>query len=221
MNEEIKKFIVDNIEYGGNNKIEYYNYIIPKLLSKNKPIFIIETGSMHGEVQGSFTMVLAHVIKNYTGGKLITIDISDDHLDKCKEYTKEYSDVIEYVNSDSIAYLDSLSNDDIRNIDLFYFDSFDLFLPKPILSQEHHLKELQSVYDRLADDVILSIDDNYLPNTTVECIWSDGRIEFFRSKGYILGKGTLVNDFLLARNWIRNEELEVFPKNNTFVYEKD
>lgn len=213
---------ISNVNNNNDNRYKYYKYIIPKLFSKNKPIYIIETGSMFTLEQGSFTYVMAKFIKEYTGGKLITVDISKEHIDKCKELTKEYSDVIEYVLSDSVEYLKSLSDEDISKIDLFYFDSFDLVLPNPKPSQEHHLKELLSVYDRLTDDVILSVDDNYLPGTYITWIWYDvdKPDEIVLTGDKIIGKGTLINDFLLNKNWKRQKKIEEPYLNNIFIYSK-
>ena len=103
MDDSIEKLISDNIKYDdqsarNSNKIEFYNYLIPKLISKNKPIHVIETGTMYNEIQGAFTKIIGHIIKNYTGGKLFTVDISEDHINKSKEYTSEYSDFIESIN---------------------------------------------------------------------------------------------------------------------------
>ena len=177
---------------------------------------------MHVDTQGSFTEIMSYVIKKFTGGKLTTIDISEEHLSNCKRFTKEYSDVIEYIHSDSIEYLSSLTKDDVGKIDLFYFDSYDLNLVTPKPSQMHHINELLSVYDKLGDDVILSVDDNYLPGTKVEWIWNDDKPNVTVNSGdKILGKGADINDFLLNNKWKRLVDLEIYPNNNVFVFERE
>lgn len=205
-----------------NNKGKYYKYVIEYLLSKNRPINVVETGSMYTDDQGSFTKILAQLISEFTGGKLITIDINLDHINSCKELTKDYANSIEYINEDSVQYLKRQSDDWVNSIDLFYFDSFDIVLPDPKPSQIHHLRELIAVYHRLRDDVILSIDDNYLPSTEVQWRWNndDRPDEMVYSGSEILGKGTLINDVLLEEGWLLHTDLLVFPRNNTLVYTK-
>ena len=81
------------------------------------------TGDLHvGNIR---TALFDWAFARHTGGKLITIDISEKNINSCKEYTKEFADVIEYVTSDSVTYLESLSDEGVQNIDLFYFASFD------------------------------------------------------------------------------------------------
>ena len=200
------------LETSGVSRLKYYEYIIEKLVSLNRPINIVETGTMWSSLKenmGAFTYVFGDLIKNHTGGKLITIDISEKNINSCKEYTKEFSDVIEYVTSDSITYLESLSDKDVQNIDFFYFDSYDLAIPDPIPSQLHHYRELAAVYKRLKPDVYLAVDDNFLPGNWVEWWTKDNEGNIVNKTKYdvgiyrILGKGTLIDHFLLTNGWKR------------------
>ena len=158
---------------------------------------------------GAFTYIFGDLIKNHTGGKLITIDISEKNINSCKEYTKEFLDVIEYVTSDSVTYLESLSDKNVQNIDFFYFDSYDLAIPDPIPSQLHHYRELAAVYKRLKPDVYLAVDDNFLPGNWVEWWTKDNEGNIVNKTKYdvgiyrILGKGTLIDHFLLTNGWKR------------------
>jgi len=206
------------LEKSGLPRLKYYEYVIEKLVNLNRPINIVETGTMWENLEqnmGAFTYIFGDLIKNYTGGKLITIDISEKNINSCKEYTKEFSDIIEYINSDSVTYLESLSDEDVQNIDLFYFDSYDLAIPDPVPSQLHHYRELAAVYKRLRHDVYLAVDDNFLPGSWIEW-WgfADGGSENVVSKTRydvgpfrVLGKGTLIDCFLLSNGWRRNDEL--------------
>jgi hypothetical protein len=68
-------------------------------------------------------------------------------LNNCKKSTTQYSDVIEYINSDSVKYLESLSDEKISKIDLFYLDSYDLNVTNQDPSANHHLNELKAIYN--------------------------------------------------------------------------
>lgn len=203
-----------------NNRMEFFNFITKRLSLKDKPINIIETGTMHGTEQGSFTYIMAKFLKEFTGGKLITVDNSLDHINSCKELTEEFNDVIEYVHSDSVQFLQSLTDKEVSDIDLFYFDSYDLFIPDPTDSQNHHLNELLAVYNRLRPDVILAVDDNYMPGIEVQWIWEDGNKELFTTGNSIIGKGAYINDFLQVRRWVRRNDLLKWIKNNILVFER-
>ena len=199
------------IESDSANRMDYYDYILNKLCSLNKPIIVVETGTMWNGLennQGAFTLIFADFIKNYTGGKIITVDISNDHMNNCKEFTKDFSDVIEYVVSDSVSYLKSLDDNFVSEIDFIFFDSYDLHLLDPLPSQIHHLRELLAVYDRLSDEVLLAVDDNLMPGNWINWLVedADGNLIIERvveAKENIIGKGTLIDRFLLDNNWRR------------------
>jgi predicted O-methyltransferase YrrM len=218
----------DAIIKNGISRYHNYEYIIKKLVAKNKPVTVIETGTMWSGIEdnmGAFTLVFADLIKNWTGGKLITIDISEKSINNCKETTKDYSDVIDYVLSDSVAYLKSMSDDDVKNVDYIYFDSYDLFVPDPAPSQLHHYRELDSVYSRLSDDVILSVDDNFMPESWVEWHTYDSNGQIMEKKKYdvgnrILGKGTLIDLFLLQEGWKRYDDFLYVDTVHLLTYER-
>jgi hypothetical protein len=199
------------IESDSVNRMNYYDYVLNKLYLLNKPIIVVETGTMWNGLennQGAFTLIFADFIKNYTGGKIITVDISNDHMNNCREFTKDFSDVIEYVVSDSVSYLKSLEDNFVREVDFIFFDSYDINLHEPLPSQIHHLRELLAVYDRLSDTVSLAVDDNLMPGNWINWLVEDSNgnliIErVIESKDNIIGKGTLIDRFLLDNNWRR------------------
>jgi hypothetical protein len=217
------------LEKSGLPRLKYYEYVIEKLVNLNRPINIVETGTMWEDLEqnmGAFTYIFGDLIKNYTGGKLITIDISEKNINSCKEYTKEFADIIEYVTSDSVTYLESLSDEDVQNIDLFYFDSHDLAIPDPVPSQLHHFRELAAVYKRLKPDVYLAVDDNFLPGNWIEW-WTmdtEGNItnkSIFEVGIYrILGKGTLIDHFLLTNGWQRKDDWLYLGGSQLLSYER-
>ena len=214
------------LEYSGLHRQNYYKHIINKLVNLNRPIIIVETGTMWTSLQdnmGAFTYIFGDLIKNHTGGKLITIDISEKNINLCKEYTKEFSDVIKYVISDSVEYLASLPTDIVSNIDFLYLDSWDLDMLNPLPSQIHHLRELSAVYHNLSNNMSIAVDDNLMPNCWIEWIFLDehgDRTEstiIIHSGDNIIGKGTLVDIFLLNNGWNR---LPVISNYSLLGYEK-
>jgi hypothetical protein len=206
--EPYKKSLIDSDSV---NRMNYYDYILNKLYLLNRPIIVVETGTMWNELennQGAFTLIFADFIENYTGGKIITVDISNDHINNCREFTKNFSDSIEYVVSDSVSYLKSLDDNFVSKIDLIFFDSYDVNLNEPLPSEIHHLRELLAVYDRLSDTVCLAVDDNLMPGNWVQWITSnnEGNIvdrTVIKATNEIIGKGTLINRFLLDNDWNR------------------
>lgn len=214
------------LETSGITRLKYYEYIIEKLVSLNRPITIVETGTMWVDLNinmGAFTYVFGDLIKNHTGGKLITIDISEQNINKCKEHTKEFSDVIQYVVSDSVSYLESLSDEEVQQFDLIYFDSYDLSIPDPVPSQLHHYRELAAVYKRLRQDVYLAVDDNFLPNSWIrwDTMDKEGNVinetRFDVGPYRVLGKGTLIDCFLKEQGWILTPDLSYLGAGHSYV----
>lgn len=222
---------IDMLNQTGVSRLNYYKHIIEKLVKLNHPITVVETGTMWEPLernQGAFTLIFADLIKNHTGGKIITIDINEEHMNNCKQATQQFSDVIEYVVSDSVTYLESLSDEEVKQIDFFYFDSFDLHIKDSVPSQFHHYKELDSVYKRLKDNVSIAVDDNYSPDTWVEW-WSISNGEILLKERIDisnispcrpLGKGTLVDYFLTTNGWSRINYIPGQPGAQLIGYEK-
>lgn len=212
----------------GVSRYKNYEYVINKLVAKKKPLKIVETGTMWSDLEdnmGAFTLVFADLVKNWTGGSVTTIDISEKSLNNCKNTTRDFADVINYVLSDSVSYLESLSNAEVSEIDYLYLDSYDLFIPDPIPSQLHHYRELAAVYKRLSDDTIISVDDNYLPNTWVTWNTFNDAGETINTTRYdigsrIMGKGTLVDCFLLEQGWKRVDNFLHLDTVHMLTYEK-
>jgi hypothetical protein len=212
----------------GRSRYYNYEYIIKKLVAKKKPLYILETGTMWTDLQenmGAFTLVFGDLIHNWTGGKLYTVDISEKSLSNCKNTTKEFKDSIEYVLSDSVSYLKSLTDDEVSQLDYIYFDSYDLAIPDPVPSQLHHYRELDAVYSRLSSDVILSVDDNYMPGYWVEWLTYDSAGSVIDRKRYdvgnrILGKGTLIDCFLLQEEWKRLDDYLQYDTVHMLTYER-
>ncbi len=216
------------LKNSGISRYKNYEYVINKLVAKKKPLKIVETGTMWSGLEdnmGAFTLIFADLVKNWTGGSVTTIDISERSINNCKETTKDFSDVINYVLSDSVSYLESLTDQEVSEIDYIYFDSYDLYVPDPIPSQLHHYRELEAVYKRLPQDVIVSVDDNFLPNTWVMWNTFNHLGEVVESTKYdvgsrILGKGTLIDCFLLQEGWKRVDDFLHLDTVHLLTYER-
>jgi hypothetical protein len=201
----------------------FYKYVIPKLVAKNRPINVIETGSMHDETQGLFTLIMGDLIKNWTGGRLYTVDISKDRIEECKRLTENFSDVIEYVHSDSIPFLQDFNKKHI-NIDLLMLDSYDLDMTNPHPSMDHHLKELAAIYSSINDGTTIAVDDNLGPNSWIDFHWyHDNEItktDRIYTKDRIIGKGGYVNSFLIANGWEMRKNLTKDHELSVYCYER-
>jgi predicted O-methyltransferase YrrM len=209
---------VDPVQHA--SKRLFFDSIIPYLVSLDKELTIVETGSMHLPLDwnaGAMTLLFGDLIKNWTGGKLITIDISPESTAKCKELTAEFSDVIEYVTADSVSFLTRL--EEKNKVDLFFFDSYDLNVFDPAPSYIHHFRELLAVYDDISENAIVSIDDNFLPQTTVYWNFASGETAEFDTKDQIVGKGTLIERFLRDQGW-KKLSTDVPGMTNIFTFTK-
>ena len=224
---DINKFIKKHekaLNYSGGGRKQHFQLIIEKLVALNKPLTIVETGTLWAPLDkpmGAFTYIFGDLIKNYTGGKLITIDINSKHIENAKQSTKEFKDVIEYITSDSVEYLESMSDKEVEKVDFFYFDSYDFNVPDPIPSQLHHFRELMAVYKRVSRDAILSVDDNLPPGCWVTWNTFDGRGDIVSNKKYWgtppnrwFGKGTLIDCFLTSEGW---ERINTYDKSSIQV----
>jgi ubiquinone/menaquinone biosynthesis C-methylase UbiE len=142
-----------------------------------KNVTIVETGTTRGTLGGGVvgdgwaTLAFGWYCKKY-GGEVYTIDVLKEAISECMEITKPYKDVINYIVSDSVEFLSAFD----KHIDLLYLDSSDN--PQII----HN--ELLSVYDRLADDTLILIDDTH--------------DKLRRGKGVIAGKFLLDNSWFLV-----------------------
>jgi SAM-dependent methyltransferase len=211
---------INNLTEIGESRLKFLNKMYSHFNSLNRPINILETGTGHVANNGTFasnTYIFSKMIKNMKGGRLTTVDINEDHLNKCKEITKDFSDIIDYKLGDSINILRNLNADFVKSLDLIILDSYDLFLFDPDPSAIHHLQELLSLYTKLNKNCLIAIDDNYLPGNWIAWNWDDGRSEIFETKDKLIGKGMYCNDFLIKNDWIRDPSV-IFAGVNIFLY---
>ena len=218
----------DLLTKSGYSRVKFYEYVIPKLVAKNKPIYVLETGAMWLPLKdnsGAFTLVMADLIKNVTGGKIYSVDISPINIEKSKKNTEGFHEAIEFVVSDSVTYIKNLSDEFAASLDLVYLDSYDFSFPDPHPSAQHHLDELEAVYNRLNDDCGVGIDDNFLPNCWVEWNTYDGNGSTINKERFDIvdnpkGKAEYCHPKLIGKGWRRFTEFDDFPNNSLFYYER-
>lgn len=130
-----------------------FSLIARHLLSKNKPVNIMETGCVwtdNWRGQGCSTK-LWEWIADKTDGVAFSFDISDEHVELARKFCPKAH----------IALMDSiegLNSYDTTNLDLLYLDSYD-YNPPYGLSELHHAGELAVCYERLPSGCLIAIDD--------------------------------------------------------------
>lgn len=129
--------------------------------NKMEKITIIETGTLrrHDKIfmDGGSTLVWGNWAR-LTNSDVYTCDISGQNIQNCKEITKEYNDVINYIVDDSVKFLKEFNGD----IHLLYLDSFDSSAKdKEVMKQacEHQLNECKVVIEKLNKGCFVLLDD--------------------------------------------------------------
>ncbi len=140
-------------------------------LDKYKPSVIIETGTSRGRfdinlpsIQGDGASTLIFALwcsKN--NAKIYTIDIDPVCINNCKLNIAALglTDYVEFVVSDSIAYLQNMELSDIKFV---FLDSYDFDYNNPIPSQKHHEFEYMAIKNKLHNECCILIDDCGLPH---------------------------------------------------------
>jgi hypothetical protein len=190
--DQTQSWLYQKYYYGGTNS-RYWTWQIALnlLLQRHPNPVIIETGCQRLPDDldaGMSTSILGEYCHRH-GGKLYTVDLFPNHLQTCRECTIPFAASIEYVESDSIAWLR-----DAKGIqaDLLYLDSLDYPFSldgrtwnrtEAQLSQEHCLNEFLAAEGsgKLKGDTIFLADDNQLLGG---------------------GKPRLLKSYLIERGWI-------------------
>lgn len=141
---------------------------------------IVETGTARGpkpfDGDGGFTPIFGYWC-SLNNADLYSIDINPDAIKNAQNLTKNFANNVHLIIDDSVHFLRNFN----KQIDFLYLDSFDFDAGNPLPSQEHHLKEIETVYEKLAPHAVIMIDDCDLPYG---------------------GKGKLVIDYLLKKGWV-------------------
>lgn len=123
---------------------------------------IVETGCVRQKDDwgaGYSTMLFGEFCQLY-GGKTTSIDITPRHLAIAKEITTQYNHLIEYVESDSVKFLEEYT----LPIDLLYLDSMDVPIHEGadrVPCQEHNLREFKAAESNLHAKSIVLLDDYF------------------------------------------------------------
>ena len=131
-----------------------------ELLDELSPEVMVETGCQSTDLlhaHGMSTCILGSLAKRYDA-ILYTVDISEDHIAKCRELSQEYSEYIRYVHGDSVDVL----RDFDQEIDFLYLDSFDFSPGFEEASRLHQMKEVESAYPKLSPLSAVLLDDAYV-----------------------------------------------------------
>ena len=156
--------------YGGGNA-RYFTFQLALNLVNQLHEFptIIETGCQR-ELEdlggGMSTSIFAEYVQRY-GGRVITVDNSEEHLTRSKAYCIRFPETdVKFELSDSVEWLSKY----VGNCHLLYLDSLDYpvgdnegDVKMQKAAQEHNLNEFKAIEERLQDKMILLLDDNLLP----------------------------------------------------------
>jgi hypothetical protein len=184
MNSELQTLIQDKNQTGRNNSQIFVFEELYKRFSFN-PITIVETGCIRNPTEaykigdGWGTLSWIHWAKK-TGGMIYSVDINQQHLNIAKSVIG-LSPYVNYVYSDSIAYLKNLPSS--FKINFLFLDSFDYHGDEneKRASAEHQLKEFQACEKNLEENTLVLLDDILDPN--------------------FAGKGALSIPYMMSKGW--------------------
>ena len=128
------------------------------------PITIVETGCLRVKdnfLDGQSTLLFdKYVLSRGEQSKVYTVDINPNSTKVCKQVVSEN---VEITTGDSVRYLNSITNNFLKNktkVSMFYLDSFDVDWRYPYPSAAHHLKELVAINRLLNEDTLVVVDDS-------------------------------------------------------------
>ena len=130
---------------------------------KRKQKVIVETGTSRGKKKffffkkfnwkdGMSTIIFSEYAK-FANGKLHSCDLSKENIKNATDFTKEFSNNVQFYVEDSVVFLKNFN----QKIDLLYLDSFDGHNVE--LASKHQLKEAEMAINKLNDDAIVLLDD--------------------------------------------------------------
>lgn len=157
-----------------------------RLLDERGAKNLVETGTARGGLtkskgDGASTVVFGLWARN-NGAHLHSVDIDPESIAEAQQAVDELGlgEHVTLVTSDSVAFLASYA----EPVDFLYLDSYDYHKTDTsiqIASQQHHLKEIEAIFDKLHERSFVLIDDCGQPNG---------------------GKGKLAIDFLKSKGWV-------------------
>lgn len=137
------------------NRWAAFEFLAKELLEKNRPLKIIETGTLRAENDwlgyGHSTLLWDWIIKK-VGGLVYSVDIDYEAI----KFARARCNKIDFIHCDSVGYLRGA---DANNLDLLYLDSYNWSLEEHISSCLHHITELGAIWDRLPRGCLIAVDD--------------------------------------------------------------
>ena len=128
------------------------------------PINIIETGASQDWNDGMMGLLFAKISQE-TGGKMWMVDIDENVIKKSKSvFQEEGISCVEFVVGDSVNFLKNFHD----NVHIIHLDSWDLDLKDPFPSALHGWREFEAIMDKISEQTIVIVDDNYLQGTWVQ-----------------------------------------------------
>ena len=145
-----------------NIRFKLFKKTLEIALTRNVKV-IVETGTSRGKKKflffkrlnwkdGMSTLLFsefAHLIK----GELHSCDISEENINNAKDFTKKYSNNVNFYIEDSVVFLQKFN----KKIDLLYLDSYDGHDVE--LASKHQLREAKAVIDKLKNSSLILLDD--------------------------------------------------------------
>lgn len=139
------------------NRWPAFEFIAKELLEKNRPINIIETGTLRAEndwLGYGHSALLWDWIISKTGGNFYSVDIDHEAIRFARARCKN----INLIHCDSVGYLRTV---DAEKVDILYLDSYNWSKEDHISSCLHHMTELGAIWDRLPSGCLIAIDDRH------------------------------------------------------------
>jgi hypothetical protein len=159
-----------------------------------KPNLIVETGSSAWGVQSS--QLFDSFVQSF-GGRFATVDNRQEASDQLQGKLGEQSQT--FVD-DSVNFLNQFQLPlGYEAISLLYLDSYDLDVDAPWPSMNHGLEEFKAAQRLLAPGSLVLIDDTPIDPSLWG--WTGPAWEFFYKHGFVPGKGALVLQSSLMRDY--------------------
>jgi SAM-dependent methyltransferase len=142
-------------DLGNTKRWAAFKVIADELYALRRPVGIVETGCLrlvgNWAGDGQSTAVWDWLLGRL-GGYGHSYDISAESVAAARSAVR----LMQVHQQDSVEALQTFAS--ASTIDLLYLDSFD-WSADSTASAEHHLKELQAIYDRLRPGCLIAIDD--------------------------------------------------------------
>jgi predicted O-methyltransferase YrrM len=149
-----------------------------------QPKVLVETGVQSSNLlhaQGASTLIFAEMARQF-GGQLYSVDINPDHIEKAKEFTRDYKVI--FNTGDSVEFLSAFP----FQIDFLYLDAYDFYEGCEIQSREHQLREIVIALPKLKKGSLILLDDAYVQ------MWFPRTLDYID----IQGKTYLTHHYLLS-----------------------